>query len=119
MQPEPGTDQASARKALLDRRIHDVTWGLLFLVTGIIWLVPKEQVPEGAWLLGMAAVLLGVNVVRAFERIRMNGFSLILGILALAAALTRLWRPDLPLLAICLIVIGGSLVVRPLFARAT
>lgn len=119
MQLEPGTDPASARKALLDRRLHDVTWGLLLLITGIVWLVPREQVPEGTWLLGVTAVLLGVNVVRAFEHIRMNGFSLILGLLALAAALTRLWRPDLPLLAICLVVIGASVVLRPLFAKAT
>ncbi len=119
MQTEAGSDPAGARKSLFDRRLHDVTWGLLLLITGIVWLVPREQVPEGAWLIGVAAVLLGVNLVRALAHIRMNGFSLMLGILALAAALTRLWRPDLPLLAICLLVIGASLVLRPLFAKAT
>lgn len=119
MQLEPGTDPAGARGALLDRRLHDVTWGLLLLITGIVWLVPREQVPEGAWLVGVAAVLLGVNLVRALAHIRMNGFSLMLGVLALAALFTRLWRPDLPLLAICLVVIGASLVLRPLFAKAT
>ena len=30
----------------------------------MIWLVPAERVPEGAWLVGVAAILLGVNVVR-------------------------------------------------------
>jgi hypothetical protein len=119
MRPEPGIDPASARKAQLDRRLHDVAWGLLLLITGTIWLVPRERVPEGAWLLGVAAVLLGVNVVRALERIRVNALSLVLGLAALAAALTRVWRPDLPLLGICLLVIGASLVLRPLFTRAT
>lgn len=119
MRPEPVTDPASARKALLDRRLHDIAWGLLLLITGTIWLVPRDRVPEDAWLLGAAAVLLGVNVVRALARIRVNGFSLMLGIVALTAALTRLWRPDLPLLGICLLVIGASLVLRPLFTRAT
>ena len=119
MAPEPGTDQAGDRKAVLDRRLHDVTWGLLLLITGTVWLVPRERVPEGAWLLGVAAVLLGANLVRALAHISMNGFSLMLGILALAAALTRLWRQDLPLLAICLLVIGASLVLKPLLAKGT
>jgi len=34
-------------------------------------------------------------------------------------ALTRIWRPDLPLLGICLVVIGGSLVLKPFFTRTT
>lgn len=119
MRPEPGTDPANVRKEQLDRRLNDVAWGLLLLITGAIWLLPRDQVPEGAWLFGVAAVLLGVNVLRALERIRVNGFSLVLGIAALAAALTRLWRTDLPLLGICLLVIGASLVLRPFFARST
>lgn len=119
MRPEPGADPASARKSQLDRRLHDVAWGLLLLITGALWLVPRDRVPEGAWLFGVAAILLGVNVVRALERIAVNGFSLVLGLVALVAALTRLWRPDLPLLGICLLVIGASLVLKPLFTRAT
>lgn len=119
MPPEPSTDPASVRKAQLDRRLHDIAWGLLLLITGIVWLVPRGRVPESTWLLGVAAVLLGVNVVRALQRIRLNGFSLVLGIAALVAALTRLWRPDLPLLGICLLVIGASLVLKPFFTKAT
>ncbi|HEU4382114.1 MAG TPA: hypothetical protein VFR85_01325 [Anaeromyxobacteraceae bacterium] len=119
MQPEPGTDLAGVRQAQLDRKLSDIAWGLLVLVTGIVWVVPRDRVPEGAWLLGVAAVLLGVNVVRALAHITVNAFSLVLGLAALSAALTRLWRPDLPLLGICLVVIGASLVLKPLFTKAT
>lgn len=119
MQPESGSDPSSDRKAQLDRRLHDIAWGLLLLITGIVWLVPRDQVPEGAWLLGVAAVLLGVNVVRVLAHIRVNGFSFVLGIAALVAALTRAVRPDLPLLGICLVVIGASLVLRPFFTRTS
>ncbi len=117
MQTETRSDPTSVRRAQLDRRLHDVAWGLLLLITGIIWLVPRDQVPEGAWLLGVAAVLLGVNVVRALAHIRVNGFSLVLGIAALVAAFTRAVRPDLPLLGICFVVIGASLVLRPFFTK--
>jgi hypothetical protein len=98
----------------LDRRLHDIAWGLLITLTGTIWLVPANRVPDGAWLLGVAAILLGVNFVRYLNHIRLNGLSLVLGFIAMAAALTRLWRPDLPLLAICLIIIGVSLIAKQL-----
>lgn len=112
--PPPST---SLEASQLDRRLSDIGWGLLFVVTGLVWLVPAEQVPPGTWLLGVAAILIGTNVVRYMKHIRMNGFSLVLGFLAFAAALGQLWRIDLPLLAMCLIIIGASLVAKPLLTR--
>jgi hypothetical protein len=59
----------------LDRRLHDIGWGLLLMLTGMIWLVPAERVPEGAWLVGVAAILLGLNAVRYVKHISVSGFS--------------------------------------------
>ena len=109
----------NATNALLDRRLHDIGWGLLLMLTGMIWLVPAERVPEGAWLLGVAAILLGVNVVRYVKHITVSGFSLVLGFAALLAAFSRIWRTDLPVLAICLLIIGASLVAKPLLTKTT
>ena len=109
----------NATSGQLDRRLHDIGWGLLLMLTGMIWLVPADRVPEGAWLLGVAAILLGVNVVRYLKHITVSGFSLVLGFAALLAALSRIWRTDLPVLAICLLVIGASLVARPLLTKTT
>lgn len=106
-------------RAQLDSRLHDVAWGLLLTLTGVVWLVPDERVPQGAWLFGVAAILVGVNVVRRLSHIRINGFSLVLGFMALIAALSRFWRTDLPLLPICLIIIGVSLVAKPLLTKTT
>ena len=89
------------------------------MLTGLIWLVPAERVPEGAWLLGVAAILLGVNVVRHLKHITVSGLSLVLGFAALLAAFSRIWRTDLPVLAICLLAIGARLVVRPLLTKTT
>ena len=109
----------NAANAPLDRRLHDIGWGLLLMLTGMIWLVPAERVPEGAWLLGVAGILLGVNVVRYLNHITVSGFSLVLGLAALLAAFSRIWRTDLPVLAICLLLIGASLVARPLLTKTT
>jgi hypothetical protein len=102
----------------LDGRLNDIGWGLLFILTGLVWMFPTQQVPEGAWLFGVAAILIGVNVARYLRHIAMSGFSLVLGFVALLAALGQIWRVDLPLLAICLVIIGGSLVIKPLLTRA-
>jgi hypothetical protein len=101
----------------LDRRLSDIGWGLLFMLTGLVWLVPSQQVPQGTWLFGVAAILIGTNVVRYLNHLAMSSFSLVLGVLALLAAFGQLWRVDLPLLAICLVAIGASLVVKPLLTR--
>lgn len=103
--------------AQLDHRLTDVGWGLLFMLTGLVWMVPSNQVPEGTWLFGVAAVLIGINVVRYLKHLAMSGFSLVLGFIALLAALGQLWRVDLPLMAICLLIIGASLLVKPLLTR--
>lgn len=107
----------STREVQLDRRLHEVGWGLLLMLTGAVWLVPASSVPPGAWLFGVAAILLGVNVIRYVSHIHVSGFSLVLGGAALVAALSQMWRADLPLLAICLLLIGASLVAKPLLSR--
>ena len=33
--------------APLDRQLHDIGWGLLLMLAGMMWLVPAERVPEG------------------------------------------------------------------------
>ncbi len=104
--------------AQLDHRLSDIGWGLLFVLTGLIWMAPAREVPEGTWLFGVAAILIGINVVRYFRHIAISIFSLVLGCLAALAAVGQLWRVDLSLLAICLVVIGVSLVVKPLLTRA-
>lgn len=102
----------------LDHHLNDIGWGLLFVLTGLIWMAPAHQIPDGTWLFGVAAILIGVNVVRYMKHISMSVFSLVLGCLALLAAVGQFWRVDLPLLAICLVVIGVSLVAKPLLTHA-
>ena len=102
---------------LWDRRLHDIGWGLLLMLTGGIWLMPPETVPAGTWLFGVAVILLGVNAVRYIKHIEVSTFSVVLGLAALVAAASQMWRTDPPLVAIFLIVIGAGLVAKPLLGR--
>jgi hypothetical protein len=114
MQTNP---QQGVHEAQLDRRLNDIGWGLLLMLTGAIWLLPAETVPSGTWLFGVAVILLGVNAARYVKHIAVSGFSVALGVAALIAAVSQVWRTDPPLVAIFLLVIGASLVAKPLLSR--
>ena len=45
-------------------RIDAIGWGLLFLMTGVLVLVPG--VPDGTWLVGLGLLMLGVNATRLY-----------------------------------------------------
>jgi hypothetical protein len=101
----------------LDHRLSDIGWGLLMMLTGVIWLLPSADVPAGTWLVGVAVILLGINLVRYVKHVAINRFSLALGLTACVAAVSQTWRTDPPLVAIFLLVIGASLVVKPMLTR--
>jgi len=109
--------ESSVHNTQLDRRLNDIGWGLLLMLTGAIWLLPAAAVPSGAWLFGVAAILIGVNVARYVKHIAVSGFSVAVGVAAFVAALSQMWRSDPPLVAIFLLVIGASLVAKPFLAR--
>lgn len=100
-----------------DRRLNEIGWGLLLILTGIVWLLPASELPPGAWLFGVALVLLGINVVRYVKHIAISVFSVVLGAAALIAAVSQVWRNDPPLVAIFLLAIGASLIAKPLLTR--
>lgn len=102
----------------LDRRFNDMGWGLLLLWTGVVALLPTgAAVPPGTWLLGVAAVLLGINVARYLSHVPISGFLTAIGIAALVAAISQIWRTDPPLVAIFLVAIGASLVLKPFLVQ--
>jgi hypothetical protein len=107
----------ATREVDADRRLNDLGWGLLLMLTGAIWLVPAASLPPGTWLFGVAAILLGLNAVRYLRHIAVSGFSIVLGIAALIAAVSQVFNTDPPLVAIFLLIIGTSLVARPLLTR--
>ncbi len=56
------TGENEAHRSQLDSRLHEVAWGLLRMLTGIMWLVPSARVPEGAWLLAVCIVIIGFSL---------------------------------------------------------
>ena len=108
--------ERSAETALWDRRLNHIGWGILLMFTGSVWLLLPEAAPPGTWLFAIAPVLVGVNAVRYAMHTAVGGLSVGFALCALVAAISQIWRTDQFLVAIFVIVIGASLMVKPLFS---
>lgn len=108
----------------LDHRLQTAVWGMILILLGGLSLVPGDQ--AGIFVLGVGIILLGLNLVRYINRMPINGFTIILGAVALTlGGLTSLrsllgwdFRLELPLLPILLIAIGLYLLI-PLMQKQT
>jgi len=101
----------------LSRRLDELAWALFLILIGAIWLMSAGTVPEGAWLVGAGLILLGISAVRSLKGIKMSGFAIVLGVLALVAGLGHLAGVKVPVFAILFIIIGASIILRPLFVK--
>lgn len=111
-----GPDQ---RKTSLDRRLAISFWGLLFILTGAIWLFPQQHVPEGSWLVGVGLILLALNFTRYVKGIPVRVLATILGGVALALGFAQLAGANLPLVPLALIVVGASIIFELFPARTS
>jgi hypothetical protein len=109
----------NTRKVALNKHLEDIGWGVLLITIGTIWLVPEKLIPQGSWLIAAGLIMLGINAIRYFNGIKMSGFSLVVGILALFAGVGAFFSLNLPLFAIALIVIGACMLLKPLLEKGS
>ncbi len=110
------TDQ-DQQKMHLNKRLEAIAWGLFLIMIGGLWLLPDETVPEGAWLLGVGVIMLGLNGVRNMYGIKMSGFTIFLGIVASCIGIGALFGVDLPIFPILIILWGLSVVLEPFLKK--
>jgi hypothetical protein len=77
--------------------------------------LPKDQVPEGLWSIGVGVIMLGLNATRYFNQIRMSGFTTVLGILSVVGGVVQLFGVKNVEGAFLLIILGAYLVLKPWF----
>jgi hypothetical protein len=109
----PSTGQDEQKKAL-DKRLDQVGWALFLIMIGCLWLVPRFMVPQGAWLIGTGIIILGLTWVRHINDIIINKFWVVCGIVALVAGLSQFLGIKLPLFPILLVIVGVSIIVKPM-----
>ncbi len=92
----------------LDHRLDILGWGVFFLMTGVLLLVPG--LPEGTWLVGLGMLLLGLAGTRVALGLPFEWFGVILGGSALLAGFAAIAGLDLPVFALVLVACGLALI---------
>lgn len=114
VQVKPGQDP---EKAALNKRLESVSWGLFLIMLGGFALVPSNTIPKGVWSIGIGVIMLGLNAARYFYKIRMSGFTTVLGILALLGGIAELLGITSLDAALLLIILGAYLILKPWFDK--
>ena len=104
-------------KVALNKRLENIGWGLFLIMWGGSALVPDKTVSEGWWSIGVGLIMLGLNVARYFNHIKMSGFTTFLGIIAIISGVLQLMGLNDLGGAIFLIVLGSYLLIKPWFDR--
>jgi len=113
-QLKPGQDP---EKKALNKRLESVAWGLFLIMLGGFALVPDNTIPKGAWSIGIGVIMLGLNAARYLNKIKMSGFTTVLGILALLGGIAELIGITSLDAALLLIILGAYLILKPWFDK--
>lgn len=98
----------------LSGRLEEFGWAALLLMSGAIMAVPGLPHPWAIWFVGVGAILLGLNLARSANGIRVNLMTAGFGGIALAAGVGAFVGLAVPILALCLILGGVLILVGPL-----
>lgn len=104
-------EKQNTKEEQLSKRINSIGWALFFVMLGCLWLIPPETLPESTWLIGAGLIMLGSNLVRYLNGIKMVAFTNIIGVVALAAGISDIMGVELPVFPILIILIGLSIIV--------
>ncbi len=105
----------ASEKALLNKRLERAAWGLFLIILGGFMFIPETTIKKGVWSIAVGLIMLGLNAVRYTYKIKMSGFTTVLGILSLVAGVLQLLGVTTLEGAILLIILGAYLLVKPWF----
>ena len=86
-----------------------IGWALVLILIGVIWLLPKDTLPEGSVLIGIGVILIALNIAKYAQGRGISDVTLFLGILALVVGIRDLMKLRLPLVPIIMVVLGVAI----------
>ncbi len=104
-------------KAALNKRLETIAVGLFLVIWGCYMFVPKSVVSEGIWSIIVGLIMLGLNGMRYLNKLRMSGFTTVLGIISLIGGVLQLVGVKGIEGALLLIILGAYLIVKPQLER--
>ena len=117
VQDSETTVRKEEQKQALNKRLETIGWGLFLIMLGGFMFLPRNQVPDGLWSIGVGLIMLGLNAARYFNGLRMSGFTTFLGLLSVIGGVLELVGLVALNGVILLIVLGCYLLLKPLFDK--
>jgi hypothetical protein len=105
------------QKSALNKRLEATAWGLFLIMLGGFLLVPHTIIAKGVWSIGVGMIMLGLNVARYFNKIKMSGFTTFLGVVSLISGVLEILGLNDFEGALLLIILGSYLIVKPWFDK--
>jgi hypothetical protein len=102
-------------KAVQNKRLETAAWGLFLVMLGGFMFVPETTLKKGVWSIGVGLIMLGLNAARYYYKIRMSGFTTVLGIISLVAGALELLGVIGFEGAVLLIILGAYLILKHWF----
>jgi CHASE2 domain-containing sensor protein len=90
----------------MSKRLEIAGWGLFFIWVGIAFLV---KVGMGLGLIGVGIITLGVQVVRKSNKLNLEWFWVVIGVLFVIGGIGEIFTTVIPLVPILLILAGAAL----------
>ena len=79
--------------------------------------MPHEIIAKGFWSIGVGVIMLGLNLARYLNKIKMSGFTTFLGVVSLISGILQLFGMNDFEGAILLIILGTYVVAKPWFEK--
>jgi hypothetical protein len=106
-------------KAALNKRLETIAWGcfLILWAGSMFWstISPRSPIREGVWSIVVGLIFLGLNLARYVNKIKMSGFTTVLGILSIVGGVVQLFGVKGMEGAFLLLILGAYLIVKPWF----
>ncbi len=104
-------------KAALNKNMETAAWGCFLIMLGGFMFVPDSVVEGGWWSIGVGLIMLGLNVARYFNKIKMSGFTTFLGMISIIGGALELAGMKGIDGAVFLIILGAYLILKPYFDK--
>ncbi len=105
-----GLEQDKKHKKRSPDQLETIGWGLFLILIGVVWLFPKDAIPEGSLFIGIGVILIGISLIRYFRGKKLSEASIFLGIIAIAIGFRRMLDLKFALIPLILIVMGAIIV---------
>ncbi|MCP4423272.1 MAG: hypothetical protein GY803_02140 [Chloroflexi bacterium] len=104
-------------KSDLNKRLETMAWGFFLIMLGGYMFVPHTVVAKGFWSIAVGFIMLGLNLARYFNQIKMSGFTTFLGVVSVIGGLLQLVGMQALEGGVLLIVLGAYLIFKPWFDK--